>query len=154
MLAILATVASVGAQVFSGITANRMAGQQRRLANRTAADVERRGAFEVDRYQRQLAQVQGQQTVGLAAQGIDLTQGTAATIRQQTAEAGAQDVAQLRENIRMEAWGIRRQGQINAQGLRNEAIGQFMQAGATLLTSPLAQDGWARYTNRRTMVGA
>ena len=149
MLAILATVASVGAQVFGGTTANRMAGQQRRVANQMAADVERRGAFEVDRFQREAAQFQGRQAVGIAAQGIDPNQGTAAVIREQTQEAITQDVNQLRENIRMEAWGIRRQGAINARGMRNEAIGQFINAGATLLTSDIARDGWARYTNRR-----
>lgn len=151
MLGIIALAVQAGASIYGGIQAQRMAGQQRRVANRMAEGVLQRGAFEAEQYQRQLDQLIGRQTVGIAAQDIDLTSGTAALIGEQTREAGAQDLAQIRENARLEAWGIRRQGAINARGLQNQAIGSFLSAGTTLLTSPFGQDSWSRFTGRRKL---
>jgi hypothetical protein len=106
-----------------------------------------RGEEEVSAYQRELSQVQGQQRVGLAAQNIDLTQGTAAEIARQTAQIGQQDIATIRRNIEREAWGIRTQANINyragmAQSRAStfEALGSFAQAGATFAQSPTGSE--------------
>ena len=124
----------------------RAARENRRFGEMMAADVETRGQEEIQAYQRQLSQVTGQQRVGLAAQNIDLTQGTAAQIAEQTARIGEQDVATIRRNIEREAWGIRTQSDINyragmAQSRASafEALGTFAEAGTSFAKSDAGQ---------------
>lgn len=124
----------------------RAARENRRFGEMMAADVETRGQEEIQAYQRQLSQVTGQQRVGLAAQNIDLTQGTAAQIAQQTARIGEQDVATIRRNIEREAWGIRTQANINYRAGMAQSQASAFQAAGTLLGA--AGQGWEAYRMR------
>lgn len=116
-------------------------------AEMAAEDVEARGREEIAAYQRQLSQVTGQQRVGLAAQGIDLTQGTAAEIARQTADIGSRDIAMIRRNIEREAWGIRTTGDINYRTGIAQAQASMFQAAGTLIGA--AGRGWEAYSAGR-----
>lgn len=56
------------------------------------------------------AQLKGSQTARLAANGVDINEGSALRILQDTDFMGDQDAATIRDNSRMEAWGVREQG--------------------------------------------
>ncbi len=125
----------------------RAARANRRFTNQSAEDVIERGGEEVAAYQRELSQVTGQQRVGLAAQGIDLSQGTAAEIARQTRAIGEQDVATIRRNIEREAWGIRTQANINYRAGMAQSQASAFGAAGTLLSA--AGSGWSAYQSRR-----
>jgi len=154
MAALTATVLSIAGlglgiagQVQQSRAQARAASANRRYAEMAAEDAEQRGEQEIVAYQRQLRQVTGQQRVGLAAQNIDLTQGTAAQISEQTRRIGEQDIATIRRNIEREAWGIRTTGDINYRtGMAQSQASMFGAAG-TLITA--AGDGWRMYQQGR-----
>lgn len=132
--AILASTAlSAGSQIQQGRAQARAARQNLQFSEQAAADVMERGQEDIATYRRQLSQVQGQQRVGLAAQGIDLTQGTAAQIAQQTQKIGEMDIGTIRRNIEREAWGIRTQANINYRAGMAQSQASMFGAGATLI---------------------
>lgn len=81
-----------------------------KTAEYAAKDAEHRGAIEEDAQRRQVRQVMGQQRVGLAAQGGDLTDQSSVNILSDTAQFGELDALTVRSNAAREAWGMRVQG--------------------------------------------
>jgi len=126
----------------------RSARANRQFAQMAEQDVMTRGNEEVLAYQRELSQVTGQQRVGLAAQNIDLTQGTAAEIARQTQQIGQQDIATIRRNIEREAWGIRTQANINYRAGMAQSQASALGAAGTLLSA--AGSGWSSYQGSRS----
>lgn len=157
MLALAATIANLGANLFGAIGRNRAAARNRRFANQMADDVLARGEREAEFATMDLARLQGAATTSIAAQGIDTTQGSAAQIRAQNQEFGEQDIQQIRLNAAREAWGIRTQAKLNYQAERNQAVagaasaltqfGMDPAGGRSLVTR--AADAWTGYTARR-----
>lgn len=82
-----------------------------------ASDALRRGELTVAEYDRKLAQLKGSQRVALAAQGVQLGEGSAAEIEADTARQAARDVVTLKSNAWREAWGYR----VQAQDQRGQA---------------------------------
>lgn len=122
MLAAIGLALSVGSQLFGSVAGMRAAGANRRFARQQARDVLDRGEEDVVAYRRDLAQLLGAQRLGAAAQGIDVNQGSAAQIRQQTETFGEQDVEMIRENARRQAWGIRTQANLDYRAGINRGI--------------------------------
>lgn len=146
--AVLASTALTAyGQVRQGQAQAQAARANRKYAEMAAQDVEVRGKEEIASYQRQLSQVSGQQRVGLAAQGIDLSQGTAAEIARQTADIGSRDIATIRRNIEREAWGIRTTGDINYRTGMAQSQASMFQAAGTLIGGP-SGGGWAQFVRR------
>ena len=83
---------------------------------------------------RQAAQLKGAQRAAMAANGLDLNEGTAAELQDQTDFFGATDAATTRTNARKQAWQYRQQG--NAYGAQaNSAMpNAYMEAGGTILS--------------------
>lgn len=156
MLGVLALVASVGSQIAGAVSGVRAAAANRRAANRTARDILDRAEFDVMRYEQGLAQLEGQQIVGAAAQGIDPNFGSAATIRAQAQAIGAEDIAQIRLNAEREAWGIRTQARNAERAARNQllatGVGLAAMAAPTLLNR--APDAWRNWQGGRTLNAA
>ena len=170
-LALAATLANLGADLFGAIGRRRAADRQFDFATQMADDVIARGEREAEFATMDLARLRGAQTTSFGAQNIDMTQGTAAQIAEQTQRFGEEDINQLRLNAAREAWGIRTQAQLNRTAERNEAFAQGLsgvadfagdpagreflakagkavgRVGGTLLTR--AQDAWTNFTSPR-----
>ncbi len=139
-LLVASSLASAGSSLAQGRGMRNAANFATDQARRQAEDAIARGEEDVTRYKQDVAQLLGQQRTAIAASGVDVTSGTAADLRAQTERFADMDVATIRRNAEREAFGIRASGQMQAQGLRNQAAGAFMNAGSTLLTTGI--DAW------------
>ncbi len=135
-LTIAATAVATVGQGYSALVANaqgRGAAAQSRAnrdeANRSAADALERGNVDQVRQGRKVSQEMGAQRAALAANGIDLSFGSAADLVGDTAMYGQEDSATLAENTSREARGF----QINAANFEAEARSQKKAAGAALV---------------------
>lgn len=70
-----------------------------------ARDALQRGTSEAQSYQRRLSQEEGQQNAALAANGIDISFGSAADVRADTARFGREDTLNIYKNAQREAQG-------------------------------------------------
>lgn len=108
-----------------------------RVAELQAVDAIARGNREASQHMQAVAALVGQQRAALAAQGIDLTQGTAMALQEDTARQGAIDVETIKANAWREAWGYRSQ----AGDMRSRAamakLGAQGRAQGILLTAGL-----------------
>lgn len=84
------------------------------LADRRAKDAIERGAAEEQRKRQQVAQIQGQQRAGMAANGVDLTFGSPLDTIVDTAVLGELDALTIRSNTYREAYDYQVQG-VNAR---------------------------------------
>jgi len=136
-------VTSIASSIFSAFGANRAAAAARREGREMAKDAVERSEFDARKYGIDLAQLLGRQRVGMAAQGVDLTQGTAATVRAETERFGAEDIRMIRENAMREAYALRR-GRFNqAAQFRQQAVNSA--AGAFSTTLSLGGRAWESY---------
>lgn len=108
-----------------------------RVAERQAADAERRGAEDIRRLRMQGRKLIGTQRATLAAQGIELGEGTAGTLIQDTEAAIELDSLTIANNAAMEAFGFRTQSsdameraRIRSREARDRAQGVLL-SGAT-----------------------
>lgn len=161
MLALLAAVTSLASGIAGAVGRERAAGRQRNFARQMADDVIAQGERQAEFATMDLRRLQGAQTTAIAAQGIDVSQGTAAEIRAQTERFGQEDINQIRMNATREAWGIRTQANLNYNAERNAAIAGGIGAvadfagsstGQTLLTR--TGDAWSQFQARRRVAGA
>lgn len=109
-----------------------------RLAESSAQTILFQGQREEQRSRLQTAQMKSAQRVALAANGVDLTEGSAAEILTSTDVLGEVDANTIRANAVRAAWGQRTQAtnlQIDAMGKRTaaRAISPNTAAASTLL---------------------
>ena len=109
-----------------------------RLAESSAQSILFQGQREEQRSRLQTAQVKSAQRVALAANGVDLTEGSAAELLTSTDVLGEADANTINANAVRAAWGQRSQAtnmQIDAMGKRTaaRAINPNMAAASTLL---------------------
>lgn len=114
------------------------------MLDRQAADVEYRGEQDAQAVARQGRQLKGAQRAAMAARGLDLGDGTAAEMLDQTDFFADADVAQTRFNAKREAADVRYSANATrAQGKAartNARVGAF----ATLLgTGARVHDKWS-----------
>ena len=109
------------------------------MAEYAAQDASRRGEEEVAAIRRNADMLKGSQRASMAARGLDLAEGTAAELQDQSDFFALTDINTARNNARREAWSIRNQGanytsEANMQRATARSINPLMSAGATLLT--------------------
>lgn len=97
-----------------------------RIAAFQAEDAIRRGEESVDLFEQQVSQVIGSQRAGFAAQGIEVDEGTAFRVQQDTKRIAKQEVLKLRANAFRESFGYK------MQAVRENATGQFSSIAANL----------------------
>lgn len=112
------------------------------MAEWQAQDALRRGDEEAAAVRRQADQLKGSQRATMAAKGLDLAEGTAAELQDQTDFFGLIDQNTARGNAQREAWAARQQG----QNFRSEAAMQRTTAsnispGMAVATSLLGSAG-------------
>lgn len=110
-----------------------------RLAESSAQSILFQGQREEQRSRLQTAQMKSAQRVALAANGVDLTEGSAAEILTSTDVLGESDANTINANAVRAAWGQRTQAtnlQIDAMGKRTaaRAVNPGMAATSTLLS--------------------
>jgi hypothetical protein len=131
------SVAQADAERRQGKFQQAMARINERRTTLEAEDAMVRGEKEAGRYQKQVNQVIGQQRSGYAAQGVVVSSGTAASIQEETAKIGAEDVQTIRNNAFREAMGFKNQAQQSALSGRMARRAAEFQADQTLISGGL-----------------
>lgn len=130
-----------GAAAYQSYAQVESAKDQRRLANRnadmlevSANDALARGEEEAKVVRRRAAMTRGSQRAALAAQGVDVNDGIATDLQDETGILGELDAAKVRKNAWREAWSIRTQAGYQREAGRyayragvNNAIGTGLQ---------------------------
>jgi hypothetical protein len=123
------------------------------LAEAQAVDAVARGAEAAGRHRARTRQVIGSQRAGLAAQGVDIGDGSAADVQADAATLGELDALTIENNAKREAWGYkvqaseyRNQSKLVRRGGRAMASAARMQGYSTLLTGGAQiADTWDRH---------
>lgn len=136
-LAIIGTAVSA---IGTGVTAvqaysqqkyqQKVAEQNAKLEDAAAVDALQRGKQAVQQQQRELSREMGAQRASMAANGIDVNFGTAASFRGDTAMLGQEDSQTLRENSIREVMGFER----SAANSRAKAAAAGQAAGGALVS--------------------
>lgn len=141
MATVAAAVAVVGAGISAysmqqqGKTAQQIANNNAKMAEYAAQDAQKRGEEDAMAVQRRAAALKSSQRVGLAANGLDLSYGTAADLQDQTDFFGQADAATARTNASREAWRLRAGGQQEQAAGAAARSNANMQAAGTLLST-------------------
>ncbi len=129
-----------------------------KMAEYSAQDAIRRGDEEAAAVRRNADMLKGSQRASMAARGLDLAEGTAAELQDQTDFFAQTDMATARNNARREAWSIRQQGanftsEAAMQRATARSISPGLAFGTTLLTGAgQVADKW--YSNKARNVAA
>lgn len=148
VLALGAAVVSAAGTAYGGMAANaqgkyeaKVAEQNARLTAEQGRDAMERGRIEQQRLDREYSQTQGAQRAAMAANGVDLSYGSAEQVQQDTAMMRGEDRAALDRNIYNEVRGLdinasnyRSQAQAARMKGKNAMVGSFISAGGTLLS--------------------
>lgn len=129
---VAAALVNVVSNIASFFGARRQANAVEREGRLMAQDAIRRGEFDYARYREQASRYLGSQRASIAGQGVDVMQGSAATIRAQSESAIADDLEMIRENALREAYALRRGYRNQAAGIRAQswgAAGNAFQSG-------------------------
>lgn len=116
-----------------------------RMAGLQAADAIKRGEERVGSVRRAAAEAVGGARASFAAQGVDVSQGSAAAVQEDSYAAAEQDVQTVRANAWREAWGFNVEAENLLQQGRMARMEATNKADATLLTGGLrAASGYAQ----------
>lgn len=109
-----------------------------RMAEMNAEDATYRGEQKATEVKKQTKKLIGAQRAAMAAQGLDLEEDDALAIQQESAEMGAVDAQEIKNNAWREAWGYR------VQAANYYSLGRFAEITArqrarkTILTGGLS----------------
>jgi len=148
---------TVGTTLFGAYRANQQAKQQAKLEESAAAynraealnkeiDIKNKAIFDENQHRRKVAQLLSSQRTQLAASGVTIDEGSATLLQDDVMKLGNLDAIQIRDNARMEADAVRRQGEYDyAVGMYNtaqtrekgkfELIGGLLTAGSQVFSS-------------------
>jgi hypothetical protein len=122
--AAIAGVTMLGAYL-EGASAKEEAGYKERIANANAefAEAQARRVLQIGEqdaqgYGKKIRQTVGSQRAALAAQGVDVSSGSAAELQAETFEIGARDIETIKNNAFLEAYGLRVQAEQDRQSGR------------------------------------
>lgn len=108
-----------------------------RFADIQGKDAIERGEKEAQKLKKGAKRTIGAQRAALAAQGIDVNEGSALELQEDTDKLSSEDAMQIRNNAWREAWGYRVQAQNISSQSAMSSIGANAQARSTLLTGGL-----------------
>jgi hypothetical protein len=146
-------IALVGAQLIGGAMQARsqyqsdqynaaLMQQNARIQENAAADAEKRGQRDADLERRRTRSLISSQRAAMAANGIDLDNGSALALQEGTAGLGEEDAMYREENGKREAYNFRvqsfndrAQAKNLKKGSKNRAIGTLLGAGANAASS-------------------
>jgi len=138
-IAMAAMAVGGGVSAFSAIqqgkTAQQVANNNATMAEYAAQDAQKRGEEDAMAVQRKAAALKSSQRVGLAANGLDLSYGTAADLQDQTDFFAQSDAATARTNASREAWRLRSGGEQDRAAGAAARSNANLQAAGTLLST-------------------
>lgn len=131
---------SAGSQVSAGNYNKQIADYNAKIAEYQAQDAITRGELAVDRQRKGVKQLIGSQRASLAAQGVDVNEGSAVDLQADTAYQGEYDALMIRNNAALEAWGFKvqawnatEQGKMADRSGKNKAFSTILGAGSSAL---------------------
>lgn len=123
-------------QAAAGKANKQIADYNAQVAELQAEQALKRGREDESRLRLQTRQTAGSQRAALAAMGIDVDDGTAGQIQDDTTYFGELDALTIRNNAALEAWGYRTQatdyrmqGDLAAAHGRSQALGTILTGG-------------------------
>ena len=134
-------------------TAKAVASNNAKTADINAQSALAAGERDAQAVQRRASGIEGAQRARMAANGLDITSGTAASLIDQTDFFAAQDVATARNNAKKQAFNFQAQG----AGYQAQADGYspLMAAGSTMLTGAgQVADRWYSYNRPSGAINA
>lgn len=125
-----------------------IAAQNAELDETRAEQASRIGAIEEEKHRAKVRQLAGTQRANLAAQGIDLSSGTAEAMVEETYTMGETDALTIRFNAMNEAWGYRTSAKnernagrwAKASG-KNAATGTYLSTAANMSSMGMSYAG-------------
>ena len=137
ILTIAGGLLDANAQWQAGKSRKKMAEFNAKLADMKAADALSRGEIDAADSGLRVRRTLGAQRAILAAQGIEVTSGSAANLQADTAAAGDAEQRTIRSNAFREAWGYKMAalddrigGQIAQREGQSAAVGTILSSGA------------------------
>lgn len=124
-----------------GIYANTVANVNARFSEMQAREAIKRGDADAAKHGKSLRGVIGQQRASFAAQGIEISSGSALEIQEQTREIGLEEVETIRNNAWRQALGFKQAAQVERAEGALALSGAAFESGATLVAGGL---GFAR----------
>jgi len=132
-IGLLFGLAGAAAEYTAGQEAGRFAHENAQLARKQAKQAIAAGEVQVQGLNRQARRIQGQQRASAAGQGVDVGTGSAADVQEETARLAGEDIARVRNNASLEAFGFQsRAFNEERAGSAARRAGAF-RAGSTLL---------------------
>lgn len=139
---VASAVTQASAAKSQGKFAQQQAESQARLSEMQSEDALKRGQKEAANVKKKANLLQGSQRAAMAAQGIDVSSGSAGDILAETAESGSLDALTVKNNAFREAWGYRAQAsQQRFEGRMKRSASQF-EARNTLLVGGIQAIGY------------
>ena len=138
-----AGVYSASAQVQAGNYKAKVDENNAQLADYQAQQTALAGSIEEERQRAKTRQMVGTQRAALAANGLDLSEGTPLDLVVETAAVGTEDALNIRYNAMREAWGFRQQAQGYRDSAKYDKFAGKSQATGTLLTTAASVFGMA-----------
>jgi hypothetical protein len=126
------------AQKSAGAYQKQIADTNARLSEIQANDAITRGEKQATDIKTQTRKLIGAQRAALASQGLDLKDGNAADIQEETASLGAMDAMTVRNNAWREAWGYKVQANNYTGAGQMAQITAKNQANSTILTGGMS----------------
>lgn len=123
-----------------------------RIAQIQASSAEQNGQISAMNHGLQVAQLAGQQNAQLAANGVDLNQGSALNMRATTQFMGQRDTNQIMNNALMQAWGYKNQAaDYTAQAKTESNIASSISSTGAAVSSLMgsatqANSAWQNYS--------
>lgn len=145
----VATYSSISSQKANAEYNADIARNNQIIANQRGDDAIRRGELDEIRHRLKVEQVKGSQRSALAAQGVDLSDGSALDAVLDTAEYGELDALIIRKNAEREAYGYRVQGynagaQANLYDSQASNLSPFTSTLGTVLSGASSvADSWS-----------
>lgn len=128
-----------------------------KIAEYQATDALKQGERAVETHKRETRSLIGSQRVSMAAQGIDIEDGSALDVQASTRTMSDLDVVTIRSNAYRQAWGYKTQAlDASMRGQFAQISGQ-MQASSTMLTGGInalshLADGFGNYAKNKQMM--
>lgn len=142
------TAVAVGGQIQQSQAIKATAKGNARIADAAAQDALHRGDLESQAINRRTQALRGEQRSLLASKGLDLGEGTPASLIGQTDYFGAQDQATARFNAKREAWAIGTQNANNIATAQAESANARTTGFSTLLSGTASvASKWYSYRN-------
>lgn len=151
-LQIIGSVSDAENQKEMGNYQNEQYQQNAKNAERDARLAEKRGEEQAINQGKQVNQVVGQQKVGYAASGVDVSSGSAAAVTAETYKIGFEDMSTIKNNAYLEAMGFRQQaanyrtaGAQALKGAQNSANASILRGGLAVADT-LYKNGYFKGT--------